>query len=304
MIHVTGDNRYQLFVNGELAALGPARGDLFHWRYETVDIAPNLKAGRNALAAVVWNDGPYAAVAQISNGTGFLVQGDTDAEQVVNTGSEWRCIVDKAYTPNPIPNDQKTGYQALGPAEQVDAAQYPWGWERTDFDDSHWPQAVAGTRGEPRGSQDASNRWFLVPRSIPFEERRPEQPMRGSREMERAPDSGQHLGEIHPGPRLSHDGISATIGKQAGAARELESSTPKGSAAGQTGKRRPRRRGGQAVSRLRGCLHGGRRRAGLPSLVLAYVSLRADHYTDGSTSLSRFRSAASSLVIHLNARLS
>src|ERR1700676_1058456 len=55
LVHVTGDNRYQLFVNGQLASLGPARGDLFHWRYETVDIAPQLKAGRNALAAVVWN---------------------------------------------------------------------------------------------------------------------------------------------------------------------------------------------------------------------------------------------------------
>src|SRR5581483_6823978 len=119
-IHVSGDNRYQLFVNGERVAAGPARGDLFHWRYETVDIAPKLKPGRNALAAVVWNDGPYAAVAQISNQTGFLVQGDTSAEQIANTGSEWRCIADKAYSPHPLEHDQMTGYFALGPAEQVD----------------------------------------------------------------------------------------------------------------------------------------------------------------------------------------
>src|SRR5690242_20021785 len=51
VVHVTADNRYQLDVNGQLVSLGPARGDLFHWRYETVDIAPKLKAGRNALAA-------------------------------------------------------------------------------------------------------------------------------------------------------------------------------------------------------------------------------------------------------------
>src|SRR5215831_4225587 len=39
VIHVTGDNRYQLFVNGVRVVSGPARGDLNHWRFETIDIA-------------------------------------------------------------------------------------------------------------------------------------------------------------------------------------------------------------------------------------------------------------------------
>jgi alpha-L-rhamnosidase len=173
VIHVSGDNRYQLFVNGEQVAIGPARGDLFHWRFETVDIASKLKAGKNALAAVVWNEGRFRAVAQISHETGFLLQGDTDAEQMVNTGANWRCIADKAYTPHPIANNQRTGYIAIGPGEQLDAGQYPWGWEQTTFDDSQWLIPVVGTSGEPRGSQDAKNPWFLVPRSIPFEEQTP-----------------------------------------------------------------------------------------------------------------------------------
>src|SRR6266705_28491 len=52
VVHASGDNRYQLFVNGERVAWGPARGDLFHWRYESVDLAPYLVAGRNLLSAV------------------------------------------------------------------------------------------------------------------------------------------------------------------------------------------------------------------------------------------------------------
>src|SRR6266581_27627 len=40
IIHVSGDNRYKLFINGQLASLGPARSDLYHWNFETVDIAP------------------------------------------------------------------------------------------------------------------------------------------------------------------------------------------------------------------------------------------------------------------------
>jgi len=53
VIHITGDNRYQLYVNGERIVWGPARGDLNHWRFETVEIAPHLKPGKNVLAAVV-----------------------------------------------------------------------------------------------------------------------------------------------------------------------------------------------------------------------------------------------------------
>jgi hypothetical protein len=55
ILRVSADNRYKLYVNGRQAALGPARGDLLNWRYETVDIAGDLRAGKNVLAAAVWN---------------------------------------------------------------------------------------------------------------------------------------------------------------------------------------------------------------------------------------------------------
>ena len=87
VVHVSGDNRYQLFVNGRRVAWGPARGDLFHWRYETVDAAPYLEPGKNVFAAVVWNFGELAPEAQVTFETGFLVDGDTPAESVVNTGT-------------------------------------------------------------------------------------------------------------------------------------------------------------------------------------------------------------------------
>ena len=173
LIHVTADNRYQLFVNGERVVSGPARGDLFHWRYESVDIAARLRAGRNVLAAVVWNDGEHAAVAQISERTGFLLQGDTAAEQVVNTGDEWRGVADDAYQPIPVTFQQVNGYYAGPPGERVDGARYPWGWEQPGFDDSGWAKAEAGSQGSPRDTLDGPNRWMLVPRPIPFMEQRP-----------------------------------------------------------------------------------------------------------------------------------
>src|SRR5581483_4739785 len=99
VVHVTADNRYELFVNGTRAATGPARGDLFHWRYETVDIAPYLHAGRNVLAAEVWNFAELAPEAQITDRTGFLLQGGTAAEQAVDSGTSWKAIRDLAYSP-------------------------------------------------------------------------------------------------------------------------------------------------------------------------------------------------------------
>ena len=81
MVHVTADNRYQLWVNGTRVVFGPARGDLNHWRYETIDLAPHLHAGRNVLAAVVWNYGELAPEAQTTWRTGFLIQGDTAARR-------------------------------------------------------------------------------------------------------------------------------------------------------------------------------------------------------------------------------
>ncbi|MEI6433176.1 MAG: hypothetical protein WCP07_13405, partial [bacterium] len=37
IVHVTGDQRYRLWVNGEAVSWGPARGDTKHWRYDSVD---------------------------------------------------------------------------------------------------------------------------------------------------------------------------------------------------------------------------------------------------------------------------
>ena len=89
VINVTGDNRYRIFVNGNYIGAGPARGDLMHWNFETFDIASHLQPGKNTIAAVVWNFGKDIPVAQITNKTGFILQGNTPAEEIVNTNNSW-----------------------------------------------------------------------------------------------------------------------------------------------------------------------------------------------------------------------
>jgi hypothetical protein len=174
VVHVTADNRYQLFANGERVAWGPARGDLHHWRYESVDLAPYLRAGRNVLAAVVWNFGVHAPQAQQTHATGFLLQAEGEAEKTASTDKGWRAVRNAAYAPLVVPRAElHFQYYVAGPGDRVDAAAYPWGWEQPDFDDSAWPFAEPGAVASARDARDAPTPWMLVPRSIPPMEEKP-----------------------------------------------------------------------------------------------------------------------------------
>ncbi len=173
LVHASGDNRYQLYVNGHRVVWGPARGDLAHWRYETVDLAPYLSAGRNVLAAVVWNFAADAPLAQISAQPAFLLQGDTEAERIVDTGPRWKSHRNEAYSPIPVSNDLAGGYYAAGPGEKVDGARYPWGWQDPGHNDSAWPAAIAVAAATGFDAQQSS-RWMLVARPIPLMEEKPD----------------------------------------------------------------------------------------------------------------------------------
>lgn len=166
IVHVSADNRYKLFVNDSLVALGPCRGDVSNWNYETIDLAPFLKEGRNILASVVWFLEPKdAPVAQVSFGkSGFLMQGNSKAEAVVNTDKSWKCIRNTAY--GKCTTGRVRGYYAAGATELIQTGQYPHGWAKADFDDSQWKQALEAGRAAAKGTMNYSER-LLVPRSLP-----------------------------------------------------------------------------------------------------------------------------------------
>jgi alpha-L-rhamnosidase len=172
IIHVSADNRYKLYVNGIMVSVGPARGDLFHWNYETVDIASHLRAGDNVLAAVVWNDGPDKPEAQISLMTAFFVQGNSRMEEVVNTSTTWKCIRDESYQPLAV---KSTGYYVAGPGEFVDMVKQIRHWERVEYDDSSWKNARVLLQGLKKGIFTfAPTSWMLVPSSLPQMEHSPQ----------------------------------------------------------------------------------------------------------------------------------
>ena len=167
-VKVSADNRYKLYVNGILVSVGPARGDTYYWNYETVDLAPYLVTGKNVIAAIVWNEAEYRPEAQITLHTGFILQGNTPNEEILNTNNTWKCYHNKAYSP--LTGIGYPTYYVAGPGELVDMNKSIKGWLANDFDDSAWPNAANTEHGKPKGMADAFG-WMLVPSSIPQMER-------------------------------------------------------------------------------------------------------------------------------------
>ena len=177
VVHVSADQRYRLFVNGVSVATGPQRADVLHWRYETVDLAPHLRPGPNVVSAIVWNWGPRRPVAQHSLRTGFLLQGDdSSTARQLNTGHEWRLLVDSAYRFVDNAPGEIRGYFVAAPAESFEAARHPWGWERPGFDDATWGAPRVRSRVARLGDANFGDGddWQLQPRDIPPLEETPQ----------------------------------------------------------------------------------------------------------------------------------
>ena len=174
IIHVSADNRYNLFVNGQRVCYGPAKGDLQTYKYDVIDIAPFLKSGKNQLAALVYNGGADKPLAFISAQTAFMLQTENEDFNELNTSSTWKVYKNPAYkvlsyNEMIFKNRWFYGFYACGGGDEVFAEQYPWEWETFGFDDSNWLNA------EPLVFEKQAP-WNLVPRNIAFMDKHIEHP--------------------------------------------------------------------------------------------------------------------------------
>lgn len=168
--YVSGDTRYKLYVNGTLASLGPARNDSKHWNYETIDLAPYLKTGKNVFAAQVWNEGTFTPVPNATIRTGFLMMGEGDAK-IINTNNTWKCIQDPSYEPL---RQQVPGYYALGAGESINMFKHIADWKDPNANLSSWKDAAPYELGTPHDTNSGTGVYtghMLVPNTLPQVER-------------------------------------------------------------------------------------------------------------------------------------
>jgi len=161
-VHVSADNRFQLYVNGQRVGEGPARGDRTHWRYETFDLRPFLQQGENVIAARVWNFGDQSGGAQISVRTAFLLWTDSTARPTVDTNASWFARLEPGWQAH------LQGSPAA-PGESVDAKTLDPNWNVLPMD-GNWPPALPIVDPVLAKNADQSAldyNWHLVPDMLP-----------------------------------------------------------------------------------------------------------------------------------------
>ena len=117
VVHVTADQRYELFIDGELMSLGPDRADINHWAFATYRL--RLPAGKHRLTATVAWIGDDAPCAQITNRGGFLFAAEGPLASQLNTGvGQWRArrVAGWSFVPGPAPD-------FVGRQQAIDARQ-------------------------------------------------------------------------------------------------------------------------------------------------------------------------------------
>jgi alpha-L-rhamnosidase len=110
VVNVSADNHYTLYVNGRQVCFGPQLSDIWHWRYETVDLAPFLQAGNNVLAAEVVNYGPDRFFGIQSYRTAFLLN---TPESPTGSGASGPDLVNTNRVPWRVLHNRSIAHKAV-----------------------------------------------------------------------------------------------------------------------------------------------------------------------------------------------
>lgn len=141
-VHVTADERYKLFLDGEQIGMGPERGDAWNWFFETYDLP--LSAGEHVIVAQVWSLGELAAMAQMSVHPGFLFAAEGEWARRLGSGhADWQWLrLDGYGFVDPTPAHWRE-HRVV-----IDGGAIPWGWQQGQG--SGWQPAVTVKRAVGR----------------------------------------------------------------------------------------------------------------------------------------------------------
>jgi hypothetical protein len=163
-LHVSADQRFELFCDGDYVGMGPDRSDLDHWSFHSYRL--RLAAGAHRLAAEVYflglgpADRPWA---QTSLDPGFVLVAENSPVDL-NTGrAPWQVTLLEGVTTEKAP---VKGFFVVGPNYVIEAGQY--------FASG---PAVAAVAFAPAGQHGETGKiepgWKLYPSRLPEQLRQP-----------------------------------------------------------------------------------------------------------------------------------
>lgn len=148
--HLFADSRYLLWVNGKQVLRGPCRFNPKRPEFDSTDLAPHLREGRNSIVVLVHHY-PATNGRIMRHEPGLTALLEIDGNEFLRSDPSWRCSPNTEYRPSP-------GAWSSIP-DVIDGRVRPGEWTRPGFDDSAW-QAATPVDGNTWGSMHA--------RSIPL----------------------------------------------------------------------------------------------------------------------------------------
>ncbi len=122
-LHVTGDERYVLSIDGVRVSRGPDRSDIEHWSFSTYDV--QLEDGEHSAEAIVWSTGEHAPQAQLSWHAGFLLRAEGEYDGALTTGrGNWEVLALTGL--GFVSVSHRRDYLAIGDGLVFDGRDYPW----------------------------------------------------------------------------------------------------------------------------------------------------------------------------------
>jgi len=166
-LHVSADERFELFLDGQRIARGPDRSDVEHWSYSTYVI--QLAPGAHRLEALTWSIGPYQPVAQMSWRGGFVLKAEGDYDSQLTTGkAAWEVAKLEGF-------DFSTGVFFVG--AQLTAHDCGPQWKEGDYvpaiiirgplnAGNQWGETAAGWKLFPTTLPDQLDRELVTGRAV------------------------------------------------------------------------------------------------------------------------------------------
>ncbi len=164
-LHVSADNQYKLYLDGEFVGTGPQKGDINTWYFDTYHFS-GLESSEHVISALVYCNKFLAPTSQISVRAGFLAVAENEYGTVFNDAQNWKCRKLPGCKPLMVPEEAMHAGSGFDMAGMTVDEMAP---------SSELIEAIFGSveplpLGNPkdhRSQFDSYWGWRLMPRTVP-----------------------------------------------------------------------------------------------------------------------------------------